>query len=95
MKHSMWKGCDPVIIKAKFLRNGIPSGRPYSYIAPDDGEEYKAGDLVYLSIGSVGQIVEVDVPKDEVGFPVEKLRTFVSRKEKPVDEEKDVKGEQQ
>ena len=83
-----------MVIKAKFLRNSIPYGRPYSYIAPDDGETYKAGDLVYLSIGSIGQIVEVDVPEDEVGFPIEKLRVFISRKEKPVDEEKEMKGDQ-
>ena len=84
-----------MVIKAKFLRNGIPSGRPYSYIAPEDGETYKAGDLVYLSIGSIGQIVEIDVPEDEIGFPIEKLRVFISRKEKPVDEEKETKGEEQ
>lgn len=83
-----------MVVKAKFFRHGIPSGRAYSFIAPDDGETYKAGDLVYLSIGSIGQIVEIDVPEDAVGFPVEKLRTFISRKEKPVDEEKETKGEQ-
>ena len=84
-----------MVIKAKFLRNGVPSGRPYSYVAPDDGETYKAGDLVYLSIGSIGQIVEIDVPEDEIGFPIEKLRVFISRKEKPVAEEKETKGEEQ
>lgn len=83
-----------MIVKAMFFRNGIPSGRPYSYITPDDGEDYKTGDLVYLSIGSIGQIVEVDVPEDEVGFPIEKLRTFISRTVKSVDEEKETKGEQ-
>ena len=78
-----------MIVKARFLRNGIPSGRPYSYIAPDDGEEYKPEDLVYRSVGSIGQIVEIDVAEDEIGFPVEKLRTFISRKEKAVDERKE------
>ena len=83
-----------MIVKAKFLRNGVPSGKPYSYVTPNDGEEYKAGDLVYLSLGSIGQIVEVDVPEDEIGFPIEKLRTFISRKEKTVDEENETKGDQ-
>lgn len=69
-----------MIVKAKFLRNGIPSGRTYSYIAPEDGENYKVGDNVYLCAGSIGQIIEIDVPEEEAGFPVEKLRTFVSRK---------------
>ena len=72
-----------MIIKAKFLRNGIPSGRPYSYIAPDDGETYKAGDYVYLNKESIGQIVEIDVPEDKTGYPVDKLRTFIGRAEKP------------
>lgn len=80
-----------MIIKAKFFRNGVLSGRPYSYITPEDGETYKVGDLVYLSIGSIGQIVEIDVPEDEVGFPIDKLRTFISRKEKSADEEKEQK----
>ena len=72
-----------MVIKAKFLRNGVPSGRPYSYITPNDGEDYKVGDLVYLSIGSIGQIVEIDVPEDEVGFAIDKLKTFIGRAENP------------
>lgn len=71
-----------MIVKVKFLRNGVPSGRTYSYIAPDDGEEYKAGDTVYLNKESIGVIVEVDVPEDKAGYPVDKLRTFVGRAEK-------------
>lgn len=72
-----------MVIKAKFLRNGIPSGRPYSYITPDDGEEYKVGDCVYLNKDSIGQIVETDVPEDKAGYPVDKLRTFIGRAETP------------
>lgn len=71
-----------MVIKAKFLRNGVPSGRPYSYITPDDGETYKAGDYVHLSKESIGLIVETDVPEDKAGYPVDKLRTFVGRAEK-------------
>lgn len=72
-----------MIVKVKFLRNGVPSGRTYSYIAPDDGETYKAGDYVYLSGDSVGLIVETDVPEDKAGYPVDKLRTFIGRAENP------------
>ena len=72
-----------VIVKARFLRNGIPSGAPYSYITPDDGETYKVGDLVYLSIGSIGQIVETDVPEDRAGYPADKLRSFIRRADEP------------
>ena len=73
-----------MVIKAKFLRNGLPSGRPYSYITPEDGETYKVGDYVYLNKDSIGKIVEVDVPEEKIGFPIEKLRTFISREEKEV-----------
>lgn len=72
-----------MIIKAKFLRDGVTSGRSYSYIAPDDGEEYKVGDYVYLNSDSVGQIVETDVTKEQAGYPVDMLRTFVGRAEAP------------
>ena len=70
-----------MIVKARFLRNSIPSGKPYSYLTPDDGEEYKVGDYVYLNKDSIGQIVETDVPEDNIGFPVDKLRTFIGRAE--------------
>lgn len=73
-----------MVIKAKFLRSGLPSGRPYSYITPEDGETYKVGDYVYLNKDSIGKIVEVDVQEEKIGFPIEKLRTFISRKEKEV-----------
>jgi hypothetical protein len=72
-----------MIVKVKFLRNGVPSGRTYSYITPDDGETYKSGDYVYLSGDSVGLIVETDVPEDKAGYPVDKLRTFIGRAENP------------
>ena len=72
-----------MIVKVKFLRNGVPSGRTYSYIAPDDGETYKVGDYVYLSGDSVGLIVETDVPEDKAGYTVDKLRTFIGRAENP------------
>lgn len=72
-----------MVIKAKFLRNGIPSGRTYSYITPDDGETYKTGDYVHLSKESVGLIVETDVPEDKAGFPVDKMRQFIGKAERP------------
>ena len=62
-----------MVIKAKFLRNGLPSGRPYSYITPEDGETYKVGDYVYLNKDSIGRIMEVDVPEEKIGFPIEAL----------------------
>lgn len=70
-----------MIIKAKFFRNGVLSGRPYSYVAPEDGETYKVGDYVYLNKDSIGQIVDTDVQEDKAGYPVDKMRTFIGRAE--------------
>ena len=72
-----------MVVKAKFFRHGIPSGRAYSFITPEDGETYKVGDYVYLNKDSVGQITEVDVPEDKVGFPIDKLKSFIGRAEQP------------
>jgi len=72
-----------VIVKAMFYRNGVPAGRAYTYLTPDDGETYKQGDLVYLKPDSIGQIVQVDVPEDQIGFPVEKLKAFIGRAVNP------------
>lgn len=72
-----------MIVKAKFLRNGAPAGMAYSYLAPDDGEAYQVGDLVMLRSDAIGQIVEVDIPKDKIGFPVEKLKAFIGRAVNP------------
>jgi len=72
-----------MIVKAKFLRNGAPAGMAYSYLAPNDGESYQVGDLVMLRSDAIGQIVEVDVPKDKIGFPVDKLKAFIGRAVNP------------
>lgn len=55
----------------------------YSYLAPNDGESYQVGDLVMLRSDAIGQIVEVDVPEDKIGFPVEKLKAFIGRAVNP------------
>lgn len=84
-----------MVVKAKFFRHGIPSGRAYSFITPEDGETYKVGDYVYLNKDSVGQITEVDVPEDKVGFPIDKLKSFIGRAEQPEIPIPEEKGEQQ
>lgn len=79
----MWKGGKSLIVKAKFLRNGIPSGRSYSYLTPDDGEEYKIGDYIYLKDDSIGIIDEINVNAENIGFPIEKLKSFIGRAVNP------------
>jgi hypothetical protein len=54
------------VIKVKFLRNGKPSGRAYTYYTP---EEVAVDDIVELESRngiSQGVVTEVDVPMEEI-----------------------------
>lgn len=54
------------VIKVKFLRNGQPSGRAYTYYTP---EEVAVGDIVELNSRdgiAKGVVVQVDVPEEEI-----------------------------
>ena len=59
-----------MLIKIKFIRNGEPNGREYTYRAPDD---VKIGDMVELPSGK-GVVTAVDVPETEVaGYEVKEI----------------------
>lgn len=54
------------VIKVKFLRNGQPSGRAYTYYTP---EPVEVGDVVDLNSTqgvAQGVVVAVDVPVEEI-----------------------------
>lgn len=54
------------VIKVKFMRNGQPSGRAYTYYTP---EEVAVGDIVDLQSRngvSQGVVTQVDVPVEEI-----------------------------
>ena len=68
------------IVKAKFLRNGEPSGREYSYLLPE-GVELAVGDYALLRKDGVGIITAVDVDKSEVGCPLDKLKELLGKYE--------------
>lgn len=54
------------VIKVKFLRNGKPSGRAYTYYTP---EEVAVGDIVDLdSRGGISQglVAEINVPEEDI-----------------------------
>lgn len=54
------------VIKVKFLRNGQPSGRAYTYYTP---VEVVVGDIVDLNSSkgvAQGVVTDVDVPADEI-----------------------------
>jgi hypothetical protein len=54
------------VIKVKFLRNGKPSGRAYTYYTPED---VAVGDIVELNSRNgiaQGVVTEIDVPEKEI-----------------------------
>ena len=67
------------LIKVRFLRNGVPSGRPYTYESPVD---VQVNDIVQISIGSQGIVTEVDVPEEEVAAFRDKLKSIIGLVEK-------------
>lgn len=62
------------LIKVKFLRNGVPSGRPYTYETPVD---VQVNDIVQISIGSQGIVTETDVPEEEVAAFRDRLKSII------------------
>lgn len=65
-----------MLIKVKFTRNGIPSGREYAYRSQIP---VKAGDLVELPNGT-GIVTAVDVPESEVEGFRDKVKEIVGLK---------------
>lgn len=64
------------LIKAKFLRNGEPHGREYTYQTND---VVKVGDTVQLNEKGIGVVTEVDVPELEVESFKDKLKTIIGK----------------
>ena len=61
-----------MLVKVQFLRNGEPSGRKYTYVTSLD---LRVGDMVIVPPGgSVAQVVELDVPMEEVAAFKDRLK---------------------
>lgn len=76
------------IVKCRFLKDGEPSGREYSYLA---NEELSVGDSVMADTvrGEADLVVTaVDVPEEEVEAFKDKLK-YVKKSEKKPDAEKE------
>ena len=59
-----------MLVKVRFLRNGEPAGRAYTYLTD---LELQVGDRV-LAGKSVAEVVELDVPKEEVAAFADRLK---------------------
>ena len=62
------------IIKVRFLNNGTPSGKAYTYYSP---VKVAVGDAVQINRAATGIVVEVDVPEWQVKPYKEKIKTIV------------------
>lgn len=71
------------IIKVKFLKDGQPQGRPYSYYS---NEIVKVGDLVKINEQANGVVTEVDVPEKEIESFKDKCK-FIHGKAEEVKED--------
>lgn len=66
------------LIKAKFLRDGEPQGRAYTYMTDI---EVKVGDLVQLNERGQGIVIETNIPESEVESFRDKLKTIIGKVE--------------
>ena len=66
------------LIKAKFLRDGEPQGRAYTYMTD---AAVKVGDLVQLNERGQGIVIETNVPESEVESFRDKLKTIIGKVE--------------
>lgn len=62
------------LIKVRFLNNGTPSGKAYTYYSPVN---VAVGDAVQINSTATGVVVEVDVPEWQVEPYKEKIKTIV------------------
>lgn len=62
------------IIKVRFLKEGNPSGKAYTYYSP---VKVSVGDTVQINSTATGVVVEVDVPLEEVWAYRDGIKTIV------------------
>ena len=73
------------LVKLQFLKNGVESGKEYTYLTDD--ETLKPGDIVQVSDPPMGVITQVDVPEEEVASFKDRLKKIVGKA--PVKESED------
>lgn len=59
------------LIKVRFLKDGQPTGKPYTYNAPI---AVKPGDTIQINSTAKGVVTEVDVSEEEVGILLNRIK---------------------
>lgn len=67
-----------LLIKVKFLKNGLPSGRPYTY---KSNVAVKPGDIVKINEKVQAVVIDNDVPDEEVVVFKDKLKEIIGKVE--------------
>lgn len=67
-----------MLIKVRFIKNGSPSGREYTYRS---SIPLLVGDTVELPNNGTGIVTEVDVPESEVETYADKINGIIGLKE--------------
>jgi hypothetical protein len=53
----------PNIIKLRYLKDGKPAGRPYTYFSENP---VTIGDVVQVNEHAKGLVVDIDIPEEEI-----------------------------
>lgn len=67
------------IIKLRFLRNGQPQGREYTYYTP---VEVKVGDIVELEARdgiAKGMVTQINVPEEEIAPFKDRAKSIIGK----------------
>lgn len=64
------------IIKVRFLKGEVPSGRAYTYFSD---APVSVGDLVQINSSAKGIVTEVDMPESEIETFRDKVKTIVGK----------------
>lgn len=74
-----------MLIKVRFIKNGSPSGREYTYRSEIKVE---INDAVELPGGGIGVVTGTNVPESEVKSYAEKIKDIIGLKERGSDDSK-------
>lgn len=65
-----------MLIRCKFLKNGKPSGRDYTYRTSED---VKVGNMVQINSSAKGVVTEINVPAEDMASFADKIKTIVGK----------------
>ncbi len=81
-----------MLAKVKFLKDGEPKGRAYTYsIAKEIEQNVEVGTTVLVGSGK-GVVTEINVPEESITFSLDKLKTIDTLADVAEKEENPVTG---